>query len=87
MKREQYGSRPLLQGQLFTADIVDQKKGAPVYTKGEDKYEITDYKLEYIYDPEHTSILPRAYSNQPGHVQRYREILGLKNGEKPSFGG
>ncbi|SMD36546.1 Protein of unknown function [Reichenbachiella faecimaris] len=86
LKREQYGSRPLLHGQVFTADIVDQKKGAPVYTKGEDKYEITDYKLEYIYDPEHTTILPRAYSNQPGHVQRYREILDLKNGEKPSFG-
>lgn len=85
LKREQYGSRPLLHGQLFTADIIDQKKGAPVYTKGEEKYEITDHKLEYIYDPEHTTILPRAYSNQPGHVQRYREILGLKNGEKPSF--
>ncbi|MEP2025088.1 MAG: DUF2723 domain-containing protein [Reichenbachiella sp.] len=86
LKREQYGSRPLLHGQLFTADIVDQKKGAPVYTKGEDKYEVSDYKLEYIYDPAHTSVLPRAYSNQPGHVQRYREILGLKKGEKPSFG-
>lgn len=86
LKREQYGSRPLLHGQVFTANIVDQKKGAPVYTKGEEKYEITDHKLEYIYDPEHTTILPRAYSNQPGHVQRYREILGLKNGEKPSFG-
>lgn len=86
LKREQYGSRPLLHGQLFTADIVDQKKGAAVYSKGKDKYEISDYKLEYIYNPEHTSILPRAYSNQPGHVQRYREILGLKNGEKPSFG-
>ncbi|MEO9804438.1 MAG: DUF2723 domain-containing protein [Reichenbachiella sp.] len=86
LKREQYGSRPLLHGQLFTADIVDQKKGAPVYTKGEEEYEISDYKLEYVYDPDHTTILPRAYSNQPGHVQRYREILGLKNGEKPSFG-
>lgn len=86
LKREQYGSRPLLHGQVFTADIVDQKKGAPVYTKGKDKYEISDYKLEYVYDPDHTTILPRAYSNQPGHVQRYREILDLKNGEKPSFG-
>ncbi|MEO9967625.1 MAG: DUF2723 domain-containing protein [Reichenbachiella sp.] len=86
LKREQYGSRPLLKGQYFTADIVDQKKGAPVYTKGEDKYEISDYKLEYVYDPDHTTILPRAYSTQPSHVQRYREILGLKNGEKPSFG-
>lgn len=86
LKREQYGSRPLLHGQYFTADIVDQEKGAPVYTKGEDKYEITDYKLEYVYDPDHTTILPRAYSTQPAHVQKYRDILGLKNGEKPSFG-
>lgn len=86
LKREQYGSRPLLHGQYFTADIVDQEKGAPVYTKGENKYEITDYKLEYVYDPDHTTILPRAYSTQPAHVQKYRDILGLKNGEKPSFG-
>ena len=86
LKREQYGSRPLLHGQYFTADIIDQEKGAAVYTKGEDSYEITDYKLEYVYDPDHTTILPRAYSTQPSHVQKYRDILGLKNGEKPSFG-
>ena len=86
LKREQYGSRPLMTGQYFTADIIDQKQGDPVYTKGEEKYEITDHKLEYIYDPAHTTIFPRAYSSQPGHVKRYREILDLKNGEKPSFG-
>lgn len=85
LKREQYGSRPLLFGQYFTAELVDQKKGEAVYTKGKDKYEITDYKLDYIYDSDHTTILPRAYSNQPAHVNRYREIIGLKNGEKPSF--
>lgn len=85
LKREQYGSRPLLHGQYFTAELVDQKQGDPVYTKGEDEYEISDYKLENIYDPEQTTIFPRAYSNDPRHVKRYREILDLKNGEKPSF--
>lgn len=85
LKREQYGSRPLLKGQLFTAEITDQKQGDPVYRKGEEKYEIADYKMDYVYDPEHTSILPRAWSNAPHHVSKYREILGLRQGIKPSF--
>lgn len=85
LKREQYGSRPLLSGQLYTADVVDQKKGEPIYRKGETKYEVADYKMDYIYNPKHTSILPRAWSNAPAHVQKYRQILGLKQGEKPSF--
>ena len=34
LKREQYGYRPLMQGQYFTADIVDQVEGAPVYASG-----------------------------------------------------
>lgn len=86
LKREQYGSRPLLSGQLYTAEVVDQTKGEPVYRKGKDEYEIADYKMDYIYDPQHTSVLPRAWSNSPAHVQKYRQILGLKQGEKPSFG-
>ena len=86
LKREQYGSRPLLKGQLFTAELINQKQGEPIYVRGEDKYEISDYKLDHIYDPEHTSFLPRAWSSSPSHVSRYREIMNLKQGERPSFG-
>jgi hypothetical protein len=85
LKREQYGSRPLLRGQYFDAEIVDQKQGAPVYTKGEDRYEITDYKLSYVYDPARITILPRAYSSDPRHINLYREWMGLKENEKPNF--
>ena len=85
LKREQYGSRPLLHGQYFTAQAVDQERGAPIYVKGEDEYEIADYKITPIYDPGHSTILPRAYSNDPGHVQRYQEWMGLQPGEKPNF--
>lgn len=85
LKREQYGSRPLMYGQYFTAELVDQQKGAPIYTKGEDEYEITDYKFEQVYDPKESTILPRAYSSAPNHVQRYREVMGLRPGEKPNF--
>jgi hypothetical protein len=38
LNMEQYGSgRPLLYGQYFTADIIDQQKGAVKYRKGRGK--------------------------------------------------
>lgn len=84
LKREQYGSRPLLYGPYFTARIIDYKDGAAVYTKGKDKYEITDHKLEYIYEPGQETILPRAWN--PEYKDSYKEIIGLKEGERPTFG-
>lgn len=86
LKREQYGSRPLLYGQYFDAEVVDQKTGAPVYMQGEDKYEIKERKLEYVYDQKRMTILPRAYSNSENHVAQYRKWMNLKNNEIPGFG-
>ncbi|MEK6478067.1 DUF2723 domain-containing protein [Catalinimonas sp. 4WD22] len=85
LKREQYGSRPLLYGQYFTAELVDQENGAPIYEKGEDEYIITDYKLENTYDPKESTIFPRAYSTQDNHVELYRNWMGLRPNEKPNF--
>ncbi len=85
LKREQYGSRPLLYGQYYTAQIIDIKEGAPIYKKGKDKYEITDRKREYIYDPTHMTILPRMYSTTDNHASIYRSKTGLKEGQKPTF--
>lgn len=86
LKREQYGYRPLLHGQYFTADLVEQTEGAPVYLKGKDKYEIVDYNLVNKYDPDKTTILPRIYSTQERHKQIYRSKLGLSEGQEPTFG-
>ncbi len=85
LKREQYGSRPLVRGQYFDAELTEQKQGAPVYERGEDKYEITDYKIENVYDPNRTTILPRIYSTQGNHKQLYRQWIGLRENEKPNF--
>lgn len=85
LKREQYGSRPLLYGQYYTAEVQGYTDGVPIYTKGESRYEITDRKIDYKYNPEAMTILPRIYSTQPDHQQRYREILGLREGAKPTF--
>lgn len=86
LKREQYGSRPLIYGQYFDAEVIDQKRGATVYIQGEDKYEPSDdIKLEYVYDPKRMTILPRAYSNSENHVAQYRKWMNLKPNEKPNF--
>ena len=83
--REQYGSRPLLYGQYFDADVVKQEKGAPIYIKGKNKYEISDYKVEYVYDHNRETILPRAYSSQDNHPDEYRRWMGLGPKELPNF--
>jgi hypothetical protein len=86
LKREQYGYRPLLHGQYFTAKLVDQVEGDPVYMKGKDKYEIVDYGLVNTYDPTKTTILPRIYSTQENHKRLYQQKLGLREGQDPTFG-
>jgi hypothetical protein len=84
LKREQYGSRPLLYGPYFTARVIDYKETQPVYTKGKDKYEITGRKLEYVYEPDQQTILPRVWNSD--NKQSYMDILGLQEGQKPTFG-
>ncbi len=83
LKREQYGSRPLLYGPYFTAKVIDLEEKSAVYTKGKDKYEITDRKLDYVYEPGQETILPRAWN--PEFKTQYRNIIGLKEGERPTF--
>ncbi len=85
LKREQYGSRPLFHGQYYTAQAVDQVETGVTYMKGDDEYVVKDKKIDYVYDPKHTTILPRMYSSAEPHKQRYMQITGLKEGEKPNF--
>ncbi|MEQ9415063.1 MAG: DUF2723 domain-containing protein, partial [Cyclobacteriaceae bacterium] len=60
---------------------IDIKYGAPVYKKGKDKYEIADRKFEYVYDQE--TFFPRAWSSD--YADSYKNIIGLKEGQQPSF--
>ncbi len=84
LKREQYGSRPLLYGPYFTARPIDIEYGAPVYIKGKEKYEISERKFSYVYEPGQETILPRAWN--PEHKETYKDIMGLEEGERPTFG-
>jgi hypothetical protein len=85
LKREQYGSRPLLYGPSFVSRPVSQKRGAPMYRKQDGKYAIYDYRPEYEYEPGSSMLLPRMYSTQGGHPQLYQQMTGLAEGQKPTM--
>ncbi|WP_210486339.1 glycosyltransferase family 117 protein [Rufibacter aurantiacus] len=86
LKREQYGDRPLLFGPQFNAEPIDQKEGAAQYIKGKDKYIEVGRKMETVYDSKDKTLLPRLYSNQPGHIAQYKKWVDIQEGQKPSFG-
>ncbi len=85
LKREQYGDRPLLWGPFFTSQVIDYKKVGPRYKKDEKagKYVIVGEKIKPVYDK--TYFFPRIWSSQPEHVRFYRQVLGLKPGEEPTY--
>lgn len=84
LNREQYGDDPLLIGPYFDSQLIDIKMGGNTYRKGEDKYEISGQKFDYVYDRE--TFFPRIYSRQDSHVQFYRSWLNLGPNEQPTFG-
>ncbi len=88
LKRDQYGSNPLLKGPHFTAGYPEQiiKKGAK-YRKDEasGKYVIYDHDYEYVYNKKHMTLFPRLQFTSERHQQAYRQWLGLAQGQKPTM--
>lgn len=93
LKREQYGSWPILHGHYFNAKLDNKnpyKDGSPVYAKDEEKekYIIIDQRKNSIpnYSDKYTTFFPRMWSNtQTRHADGYRSWAGIKtkNKEKP----
>jgi hypothetical protein len=86
LKREQYGSRSLLYGPVYTAEIEEFKEGEEVYKMKDGKYEVYTHKPEYVYQKDQQMLLPRVYSNSGQHVALYQDMLGIPAGQKPGFG-
>ncbi|GAB2472441.1 membrane protein [Hymenobacter qilianensis] len=85
LKREQYGDRPLLYGPQFDAQPVDQIEGAPRYVREGDKYVVLERRIENVYASEDKTLLPRLYSNRPGHVSEYQKWVDVQPEVKPSM--
>ncbi len=85
LKREQYGDRPLLYGNTYEAQGIRYDKSSPLYRKGEDKYELYDYRYKVVYAPKDNILFPRIYSKQAGHPDLYKKWMRLKDNQKPNF--
>ena len=87
LKREQYGSWPIVYGQHFNAKLDSKKPyldGNPVYAKDEKKgkYVVIDQRKKSIpnYSKKDKMFFPRIWSNtQARHAGGYVNWAGLKN--------
>lgn len=78
LSREQYGDWPILYGQDFTAQPIDNKI-TETYVKHNGKYEKSGRKVEYVYAPEDMHLFPRMWdqSNDQGHADYYASWMGI----------
>ncbi|MCC3158133.1 DUF2723 domain-containing protein [Hymenobacter sp. 15J16-1T3B] len=85
LKREQYGDRPLLYGPQFNAQPVVQTDGAPRYERRNGRYEVVEQKLVSEYAAADKMLLPRLYSQQPGHLREYQKWTNVQPEQRPSM--
>jgi len=73
LNREQYGDRPLVYGQYYSAPVIDIKDKSPWYVQRDGKYVITHYTSDYVFDPRFETLFPRMWSNRAEHTRAYEE--------------
>lgn len=78
LNREQYGDRPLLYGQTFSAQPIDREDGAPSYVPKNGKYVVVRKNSKYLYDSRFEMIFPRMYSNETQHINAYKNWTNFK---------
>ena len=85
LKREQYGSRPLLYGPQLNARPVAQEEGAPRYERQNGRYVVAERRAESVYDEADKTLLPRLYSQQPGHPREYQKWTDVQPDQRPTM--
>jgi len=74
LNREQYGDRPLVHGPYYNAPRQGFSGVKSIYNKVDGKYVITSTTHEKpVYDPRFTTLFPRMYSDNPDHIQVYKD--------------
>lgn len=74
LNREQYGNRPLLHGQYYTAPAIANVGRKDQYNKVDGKYKVTGTMSGGTkYDPKLETFFPRMYSSKPAHIKVYKE--------------
>lgn len=80
LKREQYGSWPLLYGPYYMAKPYDANDGSPIYVRDEKKgkYIVTDNRAgtEPVYDDNVMTIFPRMWNGtKSSYISTYNQYM------------
>ena len=78
LNREQYGERPLLFGPQFNARPL-RSETADRYGRVGDKYEITDRKIDYVFNNGDKVFFPRMGHYEGEKAQQYKAWMGLNS--------
>ncbi len=73
LNREQYGDRPLLYGQVFSAQPIARTQGEPTYAPKNGRYVFVRTKDKYEFDPKFEMLFPRMWSGEQNHINAYKK--------------
>lgn len=76
LNREQYGERALLYGPDFEARPTNTEL-SDRYGRVDDRYDITDYKIDVEYDSREKMLFPRMGDGSQGRPRYYKQWMGL----------
>lgn len=72
INRDQYGSRPLMYGHVFSSQPVDYDFGDYYFVNENSKYQHVKFLRDYKYDPAADMLFPRMYSDREDHIRDYK---------------
>jgi hypothetical protein len=81
INREQYGSRPLIKGPYWNAQLTAIDEGGTMYRRGDGEYEEIGTKQEPVYDSRYSTILPRM-GDMSEKSQYYPRWSGMEDMEQ-----
>ena len=86
LNREQYGDRPLVHGRYYNTPLEKYVDDKPYYIQKNGKYVVADMRQKPVYDSNLSTIFPRMYSREEGHIEQYKVWGGVK-GRKVQVAG
>lgn len=86
LNREQYGDRPLVYGRYYNTPLEKYVDDKPYYIQKNGKYVVADMRQKPVYDSNLSTVFPRMYSREEGHIEQYKVWGGVK-GRKVQVAG
>lgn len=88
VNREQFGQQPIFFGPYYNSQYSDLDTSGKLYTQekkdGKDRYAQVGTKRVPIYSGDQIHFFPRIWDQEGGHVNFYRNFLGLGPNDAPT---